>query len=87
MGGLGFSELVIILVIALLVFGAGKLPQVGSSLGKAIRDFRRATSGEDEEHVAQATRANEPREALPPTEAHARDQAAPARDDAGVGHS
>ena len=40
--GLGMPELVIILVIALLVFGAGKLPQVGSSIGKAIREFKGA---------------------------------------------
>ena len=67
MGGLGFSELVIILVIALLVFGAGKLPQVGSSLGKAIRDFRRATSGMDEvdEAPGKPAQAAAPAESLP----------------------
>jgi sec-independent protein translocase protein TatA len=42
MMGLGMPELVVILVIALLVFGAGKLPQVGSSVGKAIREFKGA---------------------------------------------
>lgn len=46
---LGFPELIIILAIAFLVFGAGKLPEVGSSLGRAIRDFRRATSGQEDE--------------------------------------
>jgi sec-independent protein translocase protein TatA len=45
----GVPELAIILVIVLLVFGAGKLPQVGSSLGKAIHAFRRGTAGEDAE--------------------------------------
>ena len=40
--GLGMPELVVILVIALLVFGAGKLPQVGSSVGKALREFKGA---------------------------------------------
>jgi len=40
--GLGMPELVVILVIALLVFGAGKLPQVGSSIGKAMREFKGA---------------------------------------------
>jgi len=36
-------ELIIILVIALVVFGAGKLPQIGENLGKAIRNFKSAT--------------------------------------------
>jgi sec-independent protein translocase protein TatA len=42
MMGLGMPELIVILVIALLVFGAGKLPQVGSSVGKALREFKGA---------------------------------------------
>ncbi|MSQ41042.1 MAG: twin-arginine translocase TatA/TatE family subunit [Dehalococcoidia bacterium] len=45
---LGPLELVIILVIVLVIFGAGKLPEIGSSLGKAIRGFRKSTSGEEE---------------------------------------
>jgi sec-independent protein translocase protein TatA len=49
MFGLGVQELVIILVIALVVFGPSKLPQIGSGLGKAIRDFRKAVGGEDRE--------------------------------------
>jgi sec-independent protein translocase protein TatA len=47
MFGLGVQELVIILVIALVVFGPSKLPQIGSGLGKAIRDFRKSVSGDD----------------------------------------
>jgi len=43
MFGLGIQELVIILIIALLVFGAGRLPEIGSSLGKAIRGFKEAS--------------------------------------------
>ena len=39
----GIPELVLILVVALVVFGPGKLPEVGSALGKSIREFRRAT--------------------------------------------
>ncbi|MBI2359187.1 MAG: twin-arginine translocase TatA/TatE family subunit [Deltaproteobacteria bacterium] len=46
MFGLGVYELLFILVIALIVFGPGKLPQIGSGLGKAIHDFRNAMSGE-----------------------------------------
>ncbi len=39
-------ELIIILVIALVIFGAGKLPQIGENLGKAIRNFKGATEKE-----------------------------------------
>ncbi len=41
-GNLGAPELIIILVIALVVLGPGKLPEVGSALGKGIREFRKA---------------------------------------------
>ncbi len=42
MGNLGFPELVIIVVIALLVFGPGKMPEIGRSLGKGIAEFKKA---------------------------------------------
>ncbi len=48
MFGLGWMELVIILVIVLVIFGAGKLPEIGTGLGKGIKNFRKATKGEDE---------------------------------------
>ncbi|MBN1140510.1 MAG: twin-arginine translocase TatA/TatE family subunit [Deltaproteobacteria bacterium] len=48
MFGLGMQELLIILVLVLILFGAGKLPQVGSSLGKGIKNFKKGLSGEDE---------------------------------------
>ena len=47
MFGLGLPELLIILVIALIIFGAGKLPQIGSGLGKAIRDFKKGIRDEE----------------------------------------
>ncbi len=40
MGGLGFPEMVVILVIALIIFGPSKLPQLGEGMGKAIRNFK-----------------------------------------------
>jgi sec-independent protein translocase protein TatA len=40
MFGLGTSELIIILVLVLIIFGAGKLPQVGKSLGQGLRNFK-----------------------------------------------
>ena len=44
MFNIGMPELILILVIALIVFGPGKLPDIGSALGKAVREFRRATT-------------------------------------------
>jgi len=41
---IGAPELIIILVIALLILGPGKLPEVGASLGKSIREFRKAST-------------------------------------------
>lgn len=46
MFGFGMPELVIILVIMLVIFGPGKLPQLGASLGGAIRSFRKAAEEE-----------------------------------------
>ena len=48
MGRLGMGELIVILIIVLIIFGAGKLPQIGESLGKAISGFKKASAGEDE---------------------------------------
>ncbi len=61
---LGAPELVIILVIALMVFGAGKLPDVGSALGKGIREFKKATTDEPPREIAASTA--EPAPAPPP---------------------
>ena len=44
MPNLGFSELMIILVVVLLLFGARRLPEIGASLGKGIREFKRSIS-------------------------------------------
>ena len=46
MGSIGMPELIIILVIALIIFGAGKLPQIGENMGMAIRNFKSATEKE-----------------------------------------
>ncbi len=43
MFGIGTTELVIILVIILIIFGAGKLPEIGAGLGKGIKNFKKAT--------------------------------------------
>ena len=49
MGNIGWQEIIIVLVIALIVFGPRRLPEMGRSLGKSIREFREATSGIREE--------------------------------------
>lgn len=47
----GMGELLIILLIVMVVFGASKLPQIGHGLGSAIKNFKRAAAGEDEIEV------------------------------------
>ncbi|HEX3031813.1 MAG TPA: twin-arginine translocase TatA/TatE family subunit [Bacillota bacterium] len=42
--GLGVPELILILVVALIIFGPGKLPEVGKALGKGISEFKKASS-------------------------------------------
>ncbi len=46
---IGAPELIIGLVIVLIVFGVGRLPEIGGAMGKAIREFRGSVSGKDEE--------------------------------------
>jgi sec-independent protein translocase protein TatA len=59
MFGIGMPELLVILVIILIIFGAGKLPQIGEGLGKGIRNFRKATAKEQEEAEATAKKLEE----------------------------
>ena len=49
MGGkIGFPELVVILLIVLLLFGAGKLPQIAKSMGEAIREFKKNVNSKED---------------------------------------
>jgi len=48
LGGIGPTELIILLVIILIVFGAGKLPEIGGALGKGLKNFKKATREPDE---------------------------------------
>ncbi|ABW65855.1 twin-arginine translocase TatA/TatE family subunit [Desulfosudis oleivorans] len=48
MFGIGMPELIIILVIVLIIFGAGKLPDIGAGIGKSIKNFKKATAEVEE---------------------------------------
>ena len=50
--GMGFGELVLILLIVVVVFGSTKLPQLGDGLGKAIKNFKRAVNSQNEIDVS-----------------------------------
>jgi sec-independent protein translocase protein TatA len=60
-GNLGFTEILIILLVVLLLFGAKRLPEVGASIGKGIREFKRSLSDTQE-----AIMGNEESRPLPP---------------------
>jgi sec-independent protein translocase protein TatA len=52
MFGFGLPEMIILLIIVLVIFGAGKLPQIGSAFGKSIRNFKKASEGKDEIEIS-----------------------------------
>jgi sec-independent protein translocase protein TatA len=61
-GNLGFTEILIILLVVLLLFGAKRLPEVGASIGKGIREFKRSLSETQDAIMGN----DEPRTTLPP---------------------
>jgi sec-independent protein translocase protein TatA len=81
-GSLGFTELILILVIVLIIFGAGKLPQWGEGLGKAIKGFKKsvheadAIEAEAQAAVQQQVGASAQSMAAPPAQPVAVDQPA-----------
>jgi sec-independent protein translocase protein TatA len=68
-GSLGFTELILILFIVLVIFGAGKLPQLGEGIGKAIKGFKKSVHEADaieaEAQAAQQNMAAAPQQAVP----------------------
>ena len=62
MPNLGPTELIIILVIVIIIFGAGKLPEIGGALGKGIKEFKTATKDVDaaKKEVKEATEEDKP---------------------------
>jgi len=68
-GSLGFTELILILFIVLIIFGAGKLPQLGEGIGKAIKGFKKSAHDSDgieaEAQAAQQNMAAAPQQTIP----------------------
>jgi len=69
LGGVGPTELIIILFIVLVLFGAGKLPEIGGALGKGIRNFKKASKDSDliditasEKEIPEETSEEKPKE-------------------------
>ena len=68
-GSLGFTEFILILFIVLIIFGAGKLPQLGEGVGKAIKGFKKSVHEADvieaEAQAAQQQMTADPQQAIP----------------------
>ncbi|MYA62218.1 MAG: twin-arginine translocase TatA/TatE family subunit [Dehalococcoidia bacterium] len=62
MPSLGPMELIIILVIVMLIFGVGKLSDIGGALGKSVREFRKSTIEDDTQEKASTSKDNKERE-------------------------
>ena len=98
-GSLGFTELVLILIIVLIIFGAGKLPQLGEGVGKAIKGFKKSVHEADaieaeaqalasEQQQVQPTMGAQPGQAVPdPSQANLQAIPAPSADQMGTASS
>ncbi len=68
-GSLGFTELILILIIVMIIFGAGKLPQLGEGLGKAIKGFKKSVHEADAIEAEAQAAAQTQQAAAPPPQA------------------
>ena len=68
MGSLGWQELVIVLIIVVIIFGAGKLPEIGGALGKGIKEFKSEAGEEGAAPIASTTARSTRRDETPRVE-------------------
>ena len=61
MFGLGMPELLVIMVIVLIIFGAGKLPQIGGAIGQSIKNFKKSVRDDDDIDVKPETKKLDPK--------------------------
>ena len=83
MMGIGFPELMIILVIIMIIFGAGKLPEIGSAFGNSIKNFKKSMKEAEEIQEAtnlESTETSERSEGSEPSEDETTKEPAPAED-------
>ena len=59
MGRIGFGEILVVALVALLLFGANKLPEIASALGKAVREFQKASKEPDEDKHGRSSQAQD----------------------------
>ena len=81
--GIGFPELMIILVIIMIIFGAGKLPEIGSAFGNSIKNFKKSMKEAEEIQEAtnlESTETSEASEGSEPSEGETTKEPAPAED-------
>jgi sec-independent protein translocase protein TatA len=76
-GSLGFTELILILIIVLIIFGAGKLPQLGEGLGKAIKGFKKSVH--EAETIEAEAQIQSPSISVPATQIPAQSFTSPAQ--------
>ena len=83
MMGIGFPELMVILVIIMIIFGAGKLPEIGSAFGNSIKNFKKSMKEAEEIQEAtnlESTETSEGSEASEPSEGETIKEPAPVED-------
>ena len=83
MMGIGFPELMIILVIIMIIFGAGKLPEIGSAFGNSIKNFKKSMKEAEEIQEAtnlESTETGEASDGSEPSEGKTTKEPAPAED-------
>ncbi|WP_020612931.1 twin-arginine translocase TatA/TatE family subunit [Sediminispirochaeta bajacaliforniensis] len=74
-GRFGPFELILILAIALLIFGPKKIPEIGKAIGKTIREFKKGSKGEDDELQNEDERSEDPKQITEEPQAPSRTRA------------